>query len=193
MNVLLGQPIRVSTPDGTRFMTIAPRPAEHVTEWNFVLEHMSTIERFARRLCVEVRLQPDELRQEAIEWIVRLHGSFDPRRAAASSWIYFMVRRARQAMLVRLNREKAHMISVDPRAMYGEQGYAPEPGDEGASVVAVENAVCIAQAFERATAAERDHFNAFLLDPDRSDKLRVVSRTRRRPPASRPLFASLSA
>jgi DNA-directed RNA polymerase specialized sigma24 family protein len=183
MNVLLGAAICVSTPEGTRTVSISARPADAAAEWGFVLQHSDAIDRFAAKLArADDRLDAGDLRGEAIEWIVRLHGSFDPARAAASSWIYFMVRRARQAMLVRLNRLREHETSVDPQAMYGEKGYAPEPGDHGEAVERVENALSITRAFERANAAERAAFRA-VLDEDRgAARNRTLRRVRTAPP-----------
>lgn len=174
MNILLGHPIFVTSPAGTRTMSVSDHPADYAAEWGFVLQHSATIERFSARLCVDDRLQPDELRQEAIEWIVRLHGSFDPSRAAASSWIYFMVRRARQAMLVQLNRRDANEVGTDPRAAYGEPGYSPERGDQGSAAERTERIALLSRVYDRATVAERSALDAALLDPDSPKVMRAI-------------------
>jgi hypothetical protein len=129
---LIGMTLTLSNPDGTVQTASLASRAEYGDEWAFVLRNEATIERYATSLAkADARLSADDLRGEAIEWILRLYGSYDPAKAAESSWIYFMVRRARQKMLVALNRQKRAEVLVDPQAMYGERGYAPEPHDHG--------------------------------------------------------------
>ena len=117
MNPLLSSSLRIRSTDGTvREAHVASRGADHAAEWAFVLRNNRTIDKFCRALCKDERLDIDDLRQEATIWIVRNYGSFNPDRAAASTWIYWLCRRARQALLVDLNRKRAREVSVEATA-----------------------------------------------------------------------------
>ena len=172
MNDLLGTTLSVRAPDGTvTRLALAAAPATYAAEWGFVLQNARTIDRYAAKLSTDRRVDADDLRQEAIVWIVRLYGGFDPQRASAATWIYFLVRRARQALLDRLNRRDRHETSFDPSAIVH--------GDLGASAHAIEQKVLVSQVLARSPDASRIAAEAVLLD-------RADARTRRALPTLTP-------
>lgn len=171
MNHLLGSAIRVSSPNGVRDVSISKLPAAHAVEWGFVLQHALVIEKYARKLCTDPRLDADDLRQEAIVWITRLHGSYDPARSAPSSWIYFMVRRARQALLVELNRREAHETTTVNFDLV-------PAGDNGASARQTECVALLAQVLARQEAEAEARGRAVL-----AEMAAIDAATRKRPVA----------
>lgn len=167
---LLGSTLTVRLPNGERTsVPVSPKPADHAVEWAFVLQHATTIDRYARKLCQDRRLDFEDLRQEAVLWIVRLHGGFDPRRASPSTWIYLMVRRARQALLETTNRRDRH---EDPADLW-----TLSVGDRGASARATEARVLVAEVVHQLRPEERVAADALLHEFD-GPEMRAVRLTK---------------
>lgn len=126
-------------------MTAPPSTDQLAAAWRFFEQHYGAIRGAARRLAMaDDRIEADELLDNAALWIARLHRGYDPSRAAPSTWAYWIVRRARQDMLERMNRhrDRERLVAWFPASDGGE----PEPfdpGDDGSGAASVERLVSI--------------------------------------------------
>ena len=102
----------------------SPLSLEQTTvAWAFVTEHYAAISKRVWRLAgADRRLEADELLAESVLWIVRNHRSFDASLSPAEHWIYLLVRRARQDMLEKLNRQRDREI---PLVSFGSREIGP--------------------------------------------------------------------
>lgn len=139
-------PLSLSLSVAGQTVSILDRPADYAAEWGFVLQHARTIERYAWKMSGDSRVGFDDIRQEAIVWIIRNLGSYDPSRSAPTSWIYFMVRRARQELLSSVNRRGARELQVDAADL--------RASDSWASASRTERAVLIRQVYARLSATD---------------------------------------
>lgn len=133
--------------------------AAHAPGWAFVLANASTIDRVCRQMCKDRRMDVDDLRQEAAVAIATHFESYDAGRAEPKAWIWWRVRRARQAMLERLNRRdrfevapKADRDDVDAPARDPEPTLAPEERPDRV----VERRILVSQVLRLATEPERE-------------------------------------
>ncbi len=180
--------ISIVQPDGSRRQAaIAAQPADYAAEWGFVLQHARTIDRYCAKLATDPRISADELRSEATEWIVRLHGSFDPKRASASTWLYLMVRRARQALLVTANRRDAWEVVTDFDVEHFDANRRQQVSvarmttDHGLNVAQIERRITLGQVLEHTSDLGRAACMTILgdLDPRQIDEAIGLTRAQR--------------
>lgn len=172
------KPVHSSLPTtisiGGRCVSIMQRPADYSVEWSFVLRHARTIERYALKMSGDSRVGFDDIRQESVIWIIRNLGSYDPARSAPTSWIYFMVRRARQELIHGANRRASREVQVDASEL--------RDSDTWASAHRTERAVLVRQVLGRLPPTERRILTDYVSSPtdDRTDGASPPPRIRER-------------
>ena len=154
-------------------------PEQTAAAWAFVRRNYASINKFAWKLAAsDHRLTGEELLSEAVLWIARNHRSHDAARGMTeSTWAYYLVRRARQDLTEKLNRQRSREVplvllaGLSPERPDVDEASATVLGDEGRAATGTVARLRIAAVLRHASDEELACAQSVLDDHDEAEAI----------------------